>query len=306
MRCFVNDRTNDVQDDLLDEQIKMAYGFSDQQLEQEMDYAMAHPDYSPQLKAPDDEFQRIMEKVAQRIEQASGSSADPNSFHSSDNPSDSSDLPPSNPIPIHQPPDHSPNSTPPRRPNRRKIMKVAVIAAVLGVLGIGEVMNTVGRSGYKYGDFRSDGGDNVVVWNNVAVSVEGVSSEDEAYSEIQEELAIPVLKLRYVPVGMTFDELLLENQRATLKFNYNGYIIRLVEVGDPSESFNAHVSDRKKYDERFNRFLNENVILSKNELDGGLTEYSAEITTDIAYYYLSGIMSEAEFNKIVDRFYFMR
>ena len=177
MRCFVNDRTNDVQDDLLDEQIKMAYGFSDQQLEQEMDYAMAHPDYSPQLKAPDDEFQRIMEKVAQRIEQASGSSADPNSFHST---SDSSDLPPSNPIPIHQPPDHSPNSTPPRRPNRRKIMKVAVIAAVLGVLGIGEVMNTVGRSGYKYGDFEGRDSEREIMWHNTPVTVADLGSVEEA------------------------------------------------------------------------------------------------------------------------------
>lgn len=305
MRCFVNDRTNDVQDDLLDEQIKMAYGFSDQQLEQEMDYAMAHPDYSPQLKAPDDEFQRIMEKVAQRIEQASGSSADPNSFHPSDNPSDSSDLPPSNPILIHQPPDHSPNSTPPRRPNRRKIMKVAVIAAVLGVLGIGEVMNTVGRSGYKYGEEKSAAGDSVKTWNNVSVPVEKESYLEKAYDEMLDELDIPVLKLKYIPENMMFDSLALENDRAIIKFNYDGYVIWLVEVEGLAESFNTHVSDREEYGRQYNRLLGTDIILSRNNLDSGLTEYGAEVETSVAYYYLSGIMDEEEFDKIVGQMYFI-
>lgn len=184
-------------------------------------------------------------------------------------------------------------------------MKVAVIAAVLGVLGIGEVMNTVGRSGYKYGEGGSGAGDSVKVWNNVSEPVEKEGQLKKAYNEMQDELDIPVLKLKYVPEDMVFDSLTLENDRAIIKFNYDGYVIRLVEVEGSSESFNTHVSDREEYGRQYNRLLGTDIILSRNNLDSGLTEYSAEIETSVAYYYLSGIMDKEEFDKIVGQMHFI-
>ena len=122
---------------------------------------------------------------------------------------------------------------------------------------------------------------------------------------MQNELDIPILKLKYIPANMVFDNLTLENSRAIVKFNYNGYIVRLVEIEGSLESYNTHVSDREEYDKKFNRLLGTEVILSKNNLDNGLTEYSAEIETDIAYYYLSGIMDEDEFDRIVEQMHFI-
>ena len=303
MRCFVKKRKNSVQqDELLDEQIRMAYGFSDRQLEQEMDYAIAHPDTSPRLKAPDDEFQRIMDKVVWRMTEKADRTSASASSHSSDYNSDSEiSLPGTNPS---TPPDNLTQIPPPRRPNWKKFARAAAIAIVVGVVGVNGVVSTVGRSGYKYGEGRSGVGDNVRAWNNVPASVEDVGQIEKAYDEMQNELDIPILKLKYIPANMVFDDLTLENSRAIVKFNYNGYIVRLVEIEGSLESYNTHVSDREEYDEKFNRLLGTEVILSKNNLDSGLTEYSAEIETDIAYYYFSGIMDEDELVRIVEQMYF--
>ena len=304
MRCFVKKRKNSVQqDELLDEQIRMAYGFSDRQLEQEMDYAIAHPDTSPRLKAPDDEFQRIMDKVVWRMTEKADRTSASASSHSSDYNSDSEiSLPGTNPS---TPPDNLTQIPPPRRPNWKKFARAAAIAIVVGVVGVNGVVSTVGRSGYKDGEGRSGVGDNVRAWNNVPASVEDVGQIEKAYDEMQNELDIPILKLKYIPANMVFDNLTLENSRAIVKFNYNGYIVRLVEIEGSLESYNTHVSDREEYDKKFNRLLGTEVILSKNNLDNGLTEYSAEIETDIAYYYLSGIMDEDEFDRIVEQMHFI-
>lgn len=304
MRCFVKKRKNSVQqDELLDEQIRMAYGFSDRQLEQEMDCAIAHPDTSPRLKAPDDEFQRIMDKVVWRMTEKADRTSASASSHSSDYNSDSEiSLPGTNPS---TPPDNLTQIPPPRRPNWKKFARAAAIAIVVGVVGVNGVVSTVGRSGYKYGEGRSGVGDNVRAWNNVPASVEDVGQIEKAYDEMQNELDIPILKLKYIPANMVFDNLTLENSRAIVKFNYNGYIVRLVEIEGSLESYNTHVSDREEYDKKFNRLLGTEVILSKNNLDNGLTEYSAEIETDIAYYYLSGIMDEDEFDRIVEQMHFI-
>ena len=304
MRCFVKKRKNSVQqDELLDEQIRMAYGFSDRQLEQEMDYAIAHPDTSPRLKAPDDEFQRIMDKVVWRMTEKADRTSASASSHSSDYNSDSEiSLPGTNPS---TPPDNLTQIPPPRRPNWKKFARAAAIAIVVGVVGVNGVVSTVGRSGYKYGEGRSGVGDNVRAWNNVPASVEEEGEIEKAYNEMQRELDIPILRLKYVPANMVFDDLTLENGRAIIKFNYNGYVIWLVEVEGSLESFNTYVSDREEYDKKFNRLLGTDVILSKNDLDSGLTEYSAEIETNIAYYYLSGIMEEDEFTQIVEQMYFV-
>ena len=304
MRCFVKKRKNSVQqDELLDEQIRMAYGFSDRQLEQEMDYAIAHPDTSPRLKAPDDEFQRIMDKVVWRMTEKADQTSASASSHSSDYNSDSEiSLPGTNPS---TPPDNLTQIPPPRRPNWKKFARAAAIAIVVGVVGVNGVVSTVGRSGYKYGEGSSGVGDNVRAWNNVPASVEEEGEIEKAYNEMQRELDIPILRLKYVPANMVFDDWTLENGRAIIKFNYNGYVIWLVEVEGSLESFNTYVSDREEYDKKFNRLLGTDVILSKNDLDGGLTEYSAEIETNIAYYYLSGIMEEDEFTQIVEQMYFV-
>ncbi len=303
MRCFVKKRKNSVQqDELLDEQIRMAYGFSDRQLEQEMDYAIAHPDTSPRLKAPDDEFQRIMDKVVWRMTEKADRTSASASSHSSDYNSDSEiSLPGTNPS---TPPDNLTQIPPPRRPNWKKFARAAAIAIVVGVVGVNGVVSTVGRSGYKYGEFEGIDSEHEIVWNNTSVAVEDIGSEEAAYQEIKEQLNIPVLRLGYVPDGMAFVGLSFEGQRAVISFESDKGVMRLVQMSGTLDELNMHFSDREEYDNFYSRRLNENVSLKKNELQDNKTEYSADIRTKTAYYYISGIMEENEFNKMVETLYF--
>lgn len=126
----------------------------------------------------------------------------------------------------------------------------------------------------------------------------------EAYEKIAEELDIPVLKMSYVPAEMKFREISFDSKRAILKFDYNGYIIRLVEIGDIVTMDSRHVSDREYFDEKYSRGLGAPVSFSKNELAEGKTEYSAEIMKTDAYYYISGIMEEDVLRNIVEQMYF--
>ena len=285
MRCFVDSKKiKGQQDDYIMDEIKAAYGFSERQLKMDMDDAIAHPDTSPELKAPDGEFELIMQKVKtwmkEREEKQSDSSV-------------------SDPLP-----DTNGSPSPPRRFRRRKWSRVVVAAAVVGVICVGGTVCVVGRNGFKYGEVSGSDGNKGVVWNNVDIPVEDVKDAEGAYKKIADELGIPVLRLNYTPTNMLFQGLTFESQRAVIKWKYNGYVIRLTELTNVEQVTNVHISDRVPYEIEYNRLLDENVILSKNSLDDGKTEFSAEITTKAAYYLFSGVMEETEFRKIVDKFRF--
>ena len=272
MRCFVNGRKKGGnRSDSMDEQIKAAYGYTDRQLEQEMDYALSHPEASPELNPPEDEFQRILSK-AEQLQREADQKAAASRTH--------------------------------RRINRGKMVRLALAAAILGTLSVGGVVSVVGRSGFRYDKIDVGDGGEVIIWRNTPVVEKESDGLQEAYNEISDELNIPVLKMNYVPAEMKFREIIFDDKRAILKFDYNGYIIRLVEISDMVTMDNRHVSDREYFDEEYFRGLGAPVSFSKNELAEGKTEYSAEIMKTDAYYYISGIMEEDVLRNIVEQMYF--
>ena len=271
MRCFVNGRKKGGnRSDSMDEQIKAAYGYTDRQLEQEMDYALSHPDASPELNPPEDEFQRILSK-AEQLQREADQKAAASRTH--------------------------------RRINRGKMVRLALAAAILGTLSVGGVVSVVGRSGFRYDRVKESNGDEAVAWRNTPKLLEDDNSIGDAYQKISSELNISVLKLGYMPEDMFFENLTCEHQRAVLKFSYNDHIVRLIEVGDIAATDSIHVSDRIQFDEYYNRRVGENIILRQNKLEGGRIEFSGEIMTVEAYYYFGGIMEESEFRKIIEGMY---
>ncbi len=133
---------------------------------------------------------------------------------------------------------------------------------------------------------------------------ENVSTVEKAYEKIEEELGIPALRLWYIPSDMIFEGLEIIDNRAVVKFSYNGHIVRLVEIDEVEDAMSVHVSDREEYGRFQSKLLKEEVVLDKNCLDTKKTEYGASISTKEAYYYFSGIMEEEEFNKIVEKMSF--
>lgn len=270
MRCFVNSKKNGIwQDNFIEEEMKAAYGFSDHQLEQEMDAAMAEADCFPEQEVPKDEFQRIMEKLEIAETKDSG----------------------------------LPDAVPPvKRISRKRMYRMLIAAALLGTLCVGLAGSAVGRGAFQYTDFQASDKEGNIVWNNVRINE--AKNLEEAYEVIGRELGIPVLKLNYIPTDMVFAGLEIVDNRAVIKFEYQGYTVRLVEINDAEDAMSVHVSDREEYGRFQSKLLKKEIILDKNCLDDTKTEYGASLSTKEAYYYFSGIMEEEEFNQIVQMMYF--
>ena len=270
MRCFVNSKKNGIwQDNFIEEEMKAAYGFSDHQLEQEMDAAMAEADCFPEQEVPEDEFQRIMEKLEIAETKDSG----------------------------------LPDAVPPvKRISRKRMYRMLIAAALLGTLCVGLAGSAVGRGAFQYREHDLEADGNNIVWNNATVVV--ANNLESAYEVIEKELGIPALRLNYIPTDMVFEGIEVVDNRAIIKFDYNGYIVRLVEVNEAEDAMSVHVSDRKEYARFQGRLLKEEVILDKHYLDDTKIEYGASVSTKEAYYYFSGIMEEEEFNRIVEKMSF--
>lgn len=287
MRCFVDSKKiKGQQDDYIMDEIKAAYGFSERQLKMDMDDAIAHPDTSPELKAPDGEFELIMQKVKTWMKEREEKQSDSNVSY---------------PLP-----DTNGSPSPPRRFRRRKWSRVVVAAAVVGVICVGGTVCVVGRNGFKYGEFSGSRVDEAIVWSNTDAVVKKISNLEKAYAEIGETLEVPVLELRYMPEGMIFQEAQIRGEKAIIKFRLGDSVIHLVEIGGYQESLDTHVSDREIYDTIYNRKLGQDVILTKNELENKKVEFGASIKSDIAYYYFGGILPEEEFREIVEKFLFVQ
>lgn len=272
MRCFVNGRKKGGnRSDSMDEQIKAAYGYTDRQLEQEMDYALSHPDASPELNPPEDEFQRILSK-AEQLQREADQKAAASRTH--------------------------------RRINRGKMVRLALAAAILGTLSVGGVVSVVGRSGFRYDKIDVGDGGEAIAWRNTPVVEKESDGLQEAYNWIAREMQIPVLKLSYIPSGMKFEDAIYEEQKVLLRFSYNNQIFWMSEIGDVPTTDNNHVSDREYFGYDYNRRIGENVNLSRNDLGDNKIEYSGEIRKTEAYYCITGIMEEEEFRRIVKGLYF--
>lgn len=270
MRCFVNSKKNGIwQDNFIEEEMKAAYGFSDHQLEQEMDAAMAEADCFPEQEVPEDEFQRIMEKLEIAETKDSG----------------------------------LPDAVPPvKRISRKRMYRMLIAAALLGTLCVGLAGSAVGRGAFQYTDFQASDKEGNIVWNNVRINE--ATSLEEAYEVMERELGIPVLKLNYIPSNMIFEGLEIGDYRAIIKFDYGGHVVRLTVIKEGNGVMGIHTSDREDYARYQNKFMKEKINLSKNMLDDGSMEWEAEVSTEMAYYYFSGIMAEEEFNKIVEKMSF--
>ena len=63
-------------------------------------------------------------------------------------------------------------------------------------------------------------------------------------------------------------------------------------------------SDRKKDKYIFNKWINNNIEYSTNNLENGQVEYSAMLTQNNAVYYISSCMPENEYVRILENLNF--
>ena len=244
-------------DNFIIHKMEEAFGYSDEQLAEELDraaeLAAQHPD--PYLKPPEGEFQKIMERVEKEKKAE-------------------------------------------RKVLRlKKIVRPLLVAALLGGVILGSGIGVNGLEGTEYRLRERDEGD--AIFNNAEVGVKQ-SSIEQVYDEVEERLGIPVIELFYMPNEMVFKEIFIDKDRARLEFLYNDNRFHFYQMLWNLENSTNYKSDRKLFKEVYNRYLDTNIALYKNDLEGEEPELGAQFVNGEAVYYLYGIMDEDEFTKIVE------
>lgn len=177
--------------------------------------------------------------------------------------------------------------------------KVVVLVAVAALLVIGGSVGAMARNGYRYVLNPEQNGKIRLTKNSVAPKLYEDQIE-EVYKTIRDEIEIPVLVLNYIPSEMYFSKMTVTKYFVIVEFEYQGNIIYLKESKPiNTDVVSAIVSDRKNSREIHNYWLNKTINVDSNKLDNGQTEYSMSFIGTNGFYYLSGIMDENEFIKIV-------
>lgn len=185
--------------------------------------------------------------------------------------------------------------------NAGRYMHRPAFVALLVVLIIGG--SSVGTSAKKAYDYRMrerDSGKSDIVWNNDEYILTLDDEVDRVYLDIGEQLNIKPLKLMYIPFNMKFEELKIFADHANIKFLLEDKAFNFIQSKKPVTSSNNVVSDRSKYKKIYNEWLDITISIEKNKLINEAVEYSAKFDLKGCYYYISGIIEEDEFVKIIE------
>lgn len=183
--------------------------------------------------------------------------------------------------------------------------KALLMVAAVCVFVVGTAMVAVGNRESMTIVYPLPGEANIVVRQNYPVEIQ-VDPLMDAYSQVEKKLGIRPLMISYIPDGATFDGLYFFEGSAQIKFSYGEYSFYLHCRKDVvGKNFSdLALSDRQRYHKVFNEWLGQMMVIEKNELERGKVEYSVSIQTETESYYISGIMPEEEFIKIVKGVFF--
>ena len=188
--------------------------------------------------------------------------------------------------------------------NLKRCLKIGVVAAALHLLLLGVAMEGMAFKKFGYRLEKVGTVKNKVVWNDEQYQVEA-GGLDEAYQEIEGEIGIPVIVFGYKPKGMKFKDIYIDKGNSRITLSDGEKVIYLREtkyhVNHVSTGFVADPEDCIKV---FNRALNCELLIQKNDLENGLVEYWTDINLGEAYYNIFGIIDEYEFIKMIEELNF--
>lgn len=172
---------------------------------------------------------------------------------------------------------------------------VGLIACLVAGSGC---MVAMGTKSYFYREKELGDGQGIFVNDSFKAEVNG---EEEAYILIEKELSIKPLKLGYIPSDMIFEELVVKDGYATMRFSYNDKNIYFIQTKYDKNVSYDYGSDIEEVDKVKNRWLNNVINVYSKELSDGLIRYESSVVIGGVYYRLWGIMEESEFKRIVER-----
>lgn len=184
----------------------------------------------------------------------------------------------------------------------RKRKKVLLLVAAVAVMGIGTTLVAHGNREYKLRQYPLPGKRNIVVSRNSVLKTSQKGKLQEAYEQIEAELGIDVLVLNDVPREMKFKQLIINEDKAIIEFQYydKSVYLKEIKISNDSEVSYVVVSDRKEAETVYNFWLDSDIGIEENQLENGLVEYSAHVQLENNIYYLSGIMDKSVFITLVE------
>lgn len=263
----VNNKDQELfRDNCIEQTLRAAYGYEDEQLLDEFQRAQAQPD-DPNLIPPADEFQKIWARI-----QA-------------------------------EKPEGEKQTTESKVVRIRKMRKRLALVAVLCVLMMSMGIIANGDRQLNYWSREISEGKSKQIWNNYN-DVIIAATEKEAYEAIEEKLGIEAIELWYTPQGLEFIEAEIVFGQARLEFSYQKQRIQLYEVLYDMEDSTGTVSDRNVVKTVYNKWLEQEIPIEKRVLPNGKAEYGAKVEMKDARYSIGGIIEEKEFLKMVENLKF--
>lgn len=322
MRCNVDrnkkDRSFDQQYKSIEQLIREAYGLSPDQMEKRMEWAEAEAASDAPLggrsipNAPEHEFQTILSKMEARgitprvmadfsrdqqrvLQSENGFLAAQRAWLSV------------KPDPVIK----SKGLGPGRResenakktffsvPVRTAGAAAACVAAGIAIFTLRPGIDVMGKRNYTYVSEVRDGEKTDIVWNNQENYISSKDALEHAYLTIKEELGMLVLKLNYIPDGMKFDQLIIENGHARLDFSYKDNYVYMLEVFYSKDNSDTRFSDCENTQVVFNEWLNKKIGLQERKSEDGDVEYFSSFQIESSCYYIQGVMEKSEFVKVL-------
>lgn len=183
---------------------------------------------------------------------------------------------------------------------RRFTWKRAVAIAAAACLMVGSTCLVAwGTKTYFYRERSRGGVKGDIVFNNDMV-VETVTSEEEAYSIIEKRLGIKPLQPGYLPIDLVFSQLKIGNGNAVIEFNCSDKKFYMIYKKDTQEVSINYQSDGEVYDKVKNKWINQDILVRKEEYEPESIRFEANILSNGNVYICLGNVQEEEFKKIIE------
>ena len=166
---------------------------------------------------------------------------------------------------------------------------------------IGGCFVAMGTKSYFYRDGRRVS--NGVVYNNDS-NVLTVRDEEEAYDKIAEELGVKTLKLGYMPEGMYFENLVIEDGYGRLQYNCKTSRVFFVQTKSDKKTSRIQASDAKENHKIWNSILHMDIDVYMENIETGGTGYMAQFIYNGVCYYLSGAIEQNDFDEMLKKIHF--
>lgn len=285
--------TENREDQKISECLREAFGYSDDQLLKQLDQANETFKDVNFTGAEDRLMKRFLARKAELEKETASQTPTLVPQNESANIQIAEELPKKTVTVISEAEEKKKNEKKVIRFGKKKVLATAALVAVIaGMLG----GTAIGKKSYYFR--KLDNSIPVVQLDNDKNKQQN-SELQNAYKIIEQQLDMPILKLGYCPAKLIFEKVDIYYDEAQMKFKYEENMVNFLQIKKEKSASVHYKSDRVSEKKIYNEWLRREIVYSENLLDENSTEYEALITQEDNCYYISGIMPEAEFKKIL-------